>query len=410
MMPIPSLVAKLALSISAEGGRLFAVGGWVRDNIAMRGSKDVDLEAHKISSEDLERVLLAHGRVDFVGKSFGVYKVTIGDQTLDVSLPRRDSSPTSVQPDPFMGVSEAARRRDITINAIMLDPISQEIVDPFNGVSDLKNGILREVDASLFGDDPLRVLRVVRFASIFEFEITESLATLCRGCDLSGIPVERILTELHRIMLESPNPQTALKVLEDLGQLNTVIPFTAGASLDQMYDNWSAASELRADLKSDAQRLVLMWGALLHASGNPPTKALSYFKIRRYGKAPLVKQVTGLLETLRSGTEDLNTLLRTMAEHCDISAGLALYIATNSSVIPGLDRTELYGRAKTLNIVDGPLPVLIDGQTLSDLGVADGPDMGHWIKAVRKAQLSGRLSTKTEASNWLVNQLDLTGD
>jgi tRNA nucleotidyltransferase/poly(A) polymerase len=410
MMTIPSLVTKLATSISAEGGRLLAVGGWVRDNIAKRDSKDVDLEAHNISSDDLEKVLLSHGKVDFVGKSFGVYKVTIGHQTLDVSLPRRDSSPTSVHPDPFMGIHEAARRRDITINAIMLDPLTSEIIDPYNGVEDIHSKILKEVDKTLFSDDPLRVLRVVRFASIFEFEITDSLALLCRNCDLSGVPVERVLTELHRIMLESPHPQTALRVLSELGQLTTVLPFAAEENLDAMIANWRCASGLRNGLSSDHLRLVLMWGAVLQASADEPSGALGHFKIKRYGKTPLLKPVADLLNTLSSHSQDLDTLLRTMAEHCDISTGIALAIATSSTHTVGIEISYLNDRAESLGITKGPLPSLIDGQTLAGLGVSGGPDMGRWIKAVRLEQLAGRLSTRTEATNWVKNNFAPSGD
>ena len=409
-MTIPSRVTELARSISQSGGRLFAVGGWVRDNIAGRLSKDIDLEAHSITSEDLEKVLVEHGKVDFVGKSFGVYKVTIDGQTLDVSLPRRDSSPTSVQPDPFMGPTEAARRRDITINAIMLDPLSQEIVDPYDGVTDLNNGILREVDSKLFGDDPLRVMRVVRFASIFEFEITESLASICRDCDLSSTPVERIINELHRIMLESPHPQVALRVLLALNQMVTVIPFATESSIKKMSENWARASKLRRHLESDGQRLVLMWGAILQSSGETAAKALSHYKIKRYGRTPLERPVTGLLKTLRSDFESLDTTLRTLAEHCDISVGIALYIATSSDLPKGYDFSTLYSRAKVLNIERGPLPSLVDGQILSELGVAGGPEMGHWIKSVRHKQLSGQLSTRAEAQEWLVNNLNTSGD
>jgi hypothetical protein len=124
----------------------------------------------------------------------------------------------------------------------------------------------------------------------------------------------------------------------------------------------------------------------------------------------LVKPVVGLLKTLHSGSQDLETLLRTLAEHCDIAVGIALSLATSSNLTAGLDTVELNARAEVLNIADGALPVLINGQTLSDLGVSGGPDMGRWIRAVRQEQLSGRLSTRTEATHWIARQLDPSGD
>ena len=126
------------------------------------------------------------GPVNAVGKSFGVFKLndrSVGE--VDVSIPRRDSNAgpghrgISVEGNPDMTVTEAARRRDLTVNAILYDLQADALVDPFNGQRDLDLRTLRAVDADTFLDDPLRALRVVQFAARLEFEVAPSLLALC---------------------------------------------------------------------------------------------------------------------------------------------------------------------------------------------------------------------------------------
>ena len=162
----PKLVVDLALAVEAVGGRAYAVGGVVRDHLLNRAVYDWDIEVHRVPEEQLFSLLKRLGKVDSVGRAFSVFKLTRKRLTIDVSLPRTDSNSgpghtgIAVTGDPFLGIKEASRRRDLTLNAILCDVLTGELEDPFGGVEDLNNGILRAVDAQTFLEDPLQALRV----------------------------------------------------------------------------------------------------------------------------------------------------------------------------------------------------------------------------------------------------------
>src|SRR5262245_25825399 len=176
----------IAEAARAAGGRALIVGGWVRDRLLGRESKDVDIEVFGVPADRLARVLAAFGRVETVGESFQVFKV--GD--IDVSLPRRESKARrghrgfDVTGDPGMTIADAARRRDFTINAIAWDPLSDEYLDPFDGRLDLAAKRLRVVDPATFPDDSLRVLRAVQFAARLDLQLDEQARALCRSIGL----------------------------------------------------------------------------------------------------------------------------------------------------------------------------------------------------------------------------------
>ena len=133
--PELDLARAIATAVKDRGGRALLVGGCVRDELLGRHPKDLDLEVFGLSGADLRTTLETFGRVDAVGESFAVYKVG----GLDVALPRRESKTGrghkgfTVEGDPHLSYEDAARRRDFTINAISRDPLTDELIDPFNG-------------------------------------------------------------------------------------------------------------------------------------------------------------------------------------------------------------------------------------------------------------------------------------
>src|SRR6187399_2495565 len=139
---------EIARAVNQAGGRALIVGGWVRDRLLGRDSKDIDIEVFGLAAGALRSLLDRLGRVEAVGESFQVYQ--IGE--IDVSLPRRESKAGrghrgfDVTGDPSMTVAEAARRRDFTVNAIAWDPLDDEYIDPFDGRNDLAMRRLRAVD------------------------------------------------------------------------------------------------------------------------------------------------------------------------------------------------------------------------------------------------------------------------
>ena len=158
----------VASAVREAGGRALVVGGWVRDRLLGRSSKDLDLEVFGLAEDRLRPLLGRFGRVEQVGQSFPVFKlIGASPGEVDVALPRRESKRGTghkgfeVRGDPFMSLAEAARRRDFTVNAISWDPLTGAFEDPFDGRGDLSRRVLRAVDPATFGDDSLRVLRVV---------------------------------------------------------------------------------------------------------------------------------------------------------------------------------------------------------------------------------------------------------
>ena len=227
-LDLPPLARDIASAVDAAGGRAWVVGGTVRDALLGRPSKDVDLEVHGIEAARLHKVLAKVGPVAKVGRSFGVFKVGPGADPIDVALPR-PSAPVDtqtrgeVQGDPHMGLEAACRGRDLTINAIAADALSGELVDPTGGIDDLAHRRLRAAEASRFGDDPLRVVRVARFAGNLGFLPTEELVGICRALSLEQVAMERVAGELEKLLLKSERPSIGLKVLHDTYAWPTVL-------------------------------------------------------------------------------------------------------------------------------------------------------------------------------------------
>src|SRR5690349_25056931 len=158
MNGIPEKVISLTQVIRDLGGRALLVGGCVRDELMGAQPKDWDLEVYNLEPARLREVLYQFGPVNVVGESFTVYKL---GQHLDVSIPRRERKTGRghkgfvIEGDPSMSVEEATRRRDFTINAILQDPLTSELIDPYHGRRDIEQRMLRAVSVETFAEDSL---------------------------------------------------------------------------------------------------------------------------------------------------------------------------------------------------------------------------------------------------------------
>ena len=214
---------EIANAVRDAGGRALVVGGWARDHLLGVRSKDVDIEVFGLDVGRLEALLAGFGTVHAVGRAFGVFRV--GGIDADFSLPRRDSKRGpghrgfDVAPDPSLEFAEAARRRDLTVNSIGIDPLTGAVLDPHGGRRDLARRVLRATDPARFPEDPLRGLRVAQLAARLEMTPDEELVALCRTLDLSELSGERVFDEFTKLLLRAAKPSIGLRVLEDTGQL-----------------------------------------------------------------------------------------------------------------------------------------------------------------------------------------------
>ena len=292
-------IVEIAAAVRAAGGRAVVVGGWVRDHLQGTRSKDVDIEVFGLGVERLEAVLARFGDVLAIGRAFGVFRIAGLD--VDFSLPRHDSKRGpghrgfDVVPDPSLDFAEAARRRDLTVNSIGIDPLTAEVLDPHGGYADLERRVLRATDPEHFPEDPLRGLRVVQLAARLEMEPDEALVRLCRGLDLSELSGERVFEEFRKLLLRAARPSLGFEVLESTGQLRFFPELEAlrGVEQDPEWhpegDVWvhtlmvlDVAASLRAGREPGAGDLSLMLAALCHDLGKPSTTERIDGRIRSY--------------------------------------------------------------------------------------------------------------------------------
>ena len=299
-------VRSLSTQSDRAGGRARVVGGWVRDAMLGRDSRDIDLELHGIDAVRARNLLgELEGeitRIDEVGRSFPVWLVQFSDGTCaDVSLPE---DPTA-RPgdDAALRHRRAAARRDLRINALGFDALSAALFDPFDGCSDLEERALRCVDPQRFGEDPLRALRVARFAAQLTFEPDAELRRVCRAQSLRDVAPERMLAEWQRLLV-APDPAYGLEVLAETGVRANFPELEAldGVPQDPRWHPegcvWThtvmgvrEAARLRVgdpraewmETANSERNLWLMWAALCHDFGKPATTSTEVDAIRSHG-------------------------------------------------------------------------------------------------------------------------------
>lgn len=300
---------KIVQAINAQGGRAFLVGGAVRDLMLNLPIKDLDIEVHGLEPERLEAVLREFGPVSLVGKLFGVFRVHGLD--IDWSLPRCDSfgRKPEVVVDPHMSVEVAARRRDLTMNAMAIDSMTEELIDPFNGMEDIKNKILRTPDRNFFVQDPLRFYRVMQFVGRFEMEPDDELNAVCKTMNINTVSRERIEDEFKKLLLQSRRPSLGLRWIKQLGRLSQVLPeleSTVGVAqsprwhpegdvFEHSMQTLDAAALIVKTYDSESKQLVLLYSALCHDIGKSITTCDTEDEIKSFGHeeagASLCKQM-----------------------------------------------------------------------------------------------------------------------
>ena len=389
LVPLSPRVLALVRAVAAAGGRALCVGGCVRDAILGEPGKDVDLEVHELPADALRGLLKRFGRVDEVGRSFGVFKLRLDGVELDVSLPRVDSKVGTghrgirADADPHLGLVEAARRRDLTINAIAWDPLNAELIDPFGGEVDIRERRLRAVDDAHFVEDPLRALRVAQFAARFEAEPVPELEALCRTMALGELPAERVRLEVEKLLLRGKRPSLGWNFAHRAGLWARVLPA------------WDAPCPPRLDalaalpLHGEGRRFAL----LLAASAAGPALVDTLDRLRLFAWAGVdVRALTTRLDQARSTWApgpSTATDARRLAEQVDVELFAAL-----------VDAAALHEAAEALGVLHAPLLPLIGGRDLVAIGVAPGPALGQLLAEVREAQLAGHLSSPEDALCW----------
>ena len=207
---------RIAKSVSESGGRVFYVGGYVRDKILGRNSKDIDIEIHGVTESRLNEILHEIGEPLNMGASFGI--LGLRHYSVDIVLPR---SLITGGIDPFVGYMNAAKRRDFTMNALMQDVLTGEILDFYGGIDDIRNRIIRRVDDDTFLLDPLRVIRAARFSASLGFDVDDYTRDICSSADISRIAPERVYSELENVITKSESPSKFFAELSRMNQTRT---------------------------------------------------------------------------------------------------------------------------------------------------------------------------------------------
>lgn len=397
------LTVKIAERIREEGGRAYFVGGCVRDELLGQVPKDYDLEVYGIVAEKLPSILEEFGKVDSVGSSFQVYKL----EGLDISLPRREQRDRRqrghrafiVEGDPFMTFVEACSRRDFTINAIMKDVLTEEIIDPFDGAQDLKDGILRVVSEQTFKEDSLRVLRLAQFHSRFGFFIEEKTVRLAQEVDLSDLPRERIWTEMEKLLMKSEKPSLGLLALVLLGIREKLFPelllstkvLGAVDNTKRPY-NWTGLKY--------PQRLSLVLTALLSET-REPERFFHRTGLETVENYKVKEQVCVGVNCLK---EDFS--LYTDVDMHLLSQKIQLRILSRAlHAVSNPTRSVFLSQVVALDILDEPIKPVFQGRDLIEMGFKPAKWFGDALYEVFVRQMEGKITSKEEGIDYIKGKL-----
>ena len=436
------VVGTIIRSIDKAGGVAYLVGGAVRDLILGRDVKDLDIEIHGLELQKVEALLSMCGPVDLVGKSFGVLRVHPLD--IDWSLPRIDSTgrKPEVSIDPFMDIAQALKRRDLTMNAMAINLVTYELIDPFNGLQDMQQRVLRTTDGHFFVEDPLRFYRVMQFVGRFEMQPDAELNQICMHMKLKGVSQERISDEFEKLLLKSVRPSLGLRWIAYIGRLLELLP-ELGALAGVMQDpGWhpegdafehtmqaiDAAAQL--EYKDEHEKLLVMLAALCHDLGKVDTTTCSAGHWLSHGHAQESGKIAKKFLPRITIKKDLIPVIIKLVEHhmdpylfVKDNAGQSAYKRLAKKLAPDLtldilaqlaradrrarnpqkgfplpadkeDEIELFvRRAHNALVLHYPEPALLHGRDFLDV-VSPGPVLGRLVDRAYSLQIEQNIKDK----------------
>lgn len=443
-------VLDVARLVRDAGGRALLVGGCVRDGLLGGAPKDFDLEVYGLSPEKLKATLAPAFALDLVGASFGVLKLKGHD--IDVALPRRETKlglghrAFEMETDPHLSLEEASARRDFTINAIYQDPLTDEILDPWNGRADLARHTLRHVSPR-FVEDPLRVLRGMQFAARFGLRPAQETIDLCRTMTSEGLAPERLMGEWTKLLVQGVWISQGLAFLRSTGwvkyypELRRLIGCPQDPEWHPEGDVWNhtldcldrfAAARDAAGPAAPGEDLVVGLAVLCHDFGKP--FCTRYDPVKRHirslghdeaGVGPtraFLKRLTNEERLLRDVPPLVQMHMRPYAMWRAQSSDAAVRrLATKVSSIRALVRVAaadntgdeacgwLLAAARRLAVADAKPKPLVQGRDLLARGFKPGPRVGAILKLAYEAQLDGRFATKEAGVAYAMGAMDVTG-
>lgn len=400
----------------------------MRDQLLGVEAKDYDIA----SSARPEEVQQLFPRVtDLTGKSFGVVRVMVENESYEVATFREDGlykdgrRPDSVR---FATAEEDAQRRDFTVNGLFYDPVAERLIDYVGGEADLRAGIIRAIGNPVdrFTEDHLRLLRAIRFATRLYFKIEpKTWEAICAGAaNIRTISAERIRDELNKIFT-ADKPELGLDLLDQSGLLREVLPDIAALhgveQPPQFHPEGDVFKHTRLMLsKIEQPNLELALGVLYHDVGKKPTSKVDENGRIRFNEhesvgANMAEEImTGLrydnktIQTVRELVQhhmqfkDVphmrpSTLKRMMARPT-FTLELELHRIDCSSSHGDLKHYEfLKQQLETMSAEEIDPAPLITGKDILAMGLPPGRAVGRILEAVRIAQLEGTVQTQAEA-------------
>jgi tRNA nucleotidyltransferase (CCA-adding enzyme) len=420
--------------IAENNGTALLVGGAVIDAIQNKPIKDWDIEVYNISYQKLSEILTELNLpVNLVGKAFGIIKTKIDDLELDLSIPRLENKSGKghkgfdVILDSNLTPLEAGKRRDLTINAMYKNLHTNEIIDPYDGLSDLNNGILRATNNKTFVEDPLRVLRIMQLLPRKGKTVAPETIKLCQSIvdDYHTLPKERIFEEFKKLLLKADKPSLGLNFLKDS---NWLIHFPELFNLIGCKQNpehhpegdvlihtlmvVDNAAILKHNVPEDLQ-LAYMFAALLHDVGKPsttnPNDLTSYghddagieiaesFMLRITNEISLidnVKKLVGLhmrVGQLTIGKANISAWKRLHNKYRLDVLGWLSKADSNGRTDRSLDNEHLPSELslKYFKKFGDVIKPIVNGKELIDLGWKPGIELGKYLKFAFELQMDG---------------------
>ncbi len=450
---LPEVITILCEALDNAGGVAWLVGGCVRDMLLKQQPNDWDIEVFGLSEEKLHETLQGLGKVELVGKHFGVRKLWLEGVEIDVALPRKEKKNGlghqgfDVVCDPSLSPKQATLRRDFSINAMMYNPLTDELLDFHQGQQDLEHKGLRHVSPA-FVEDPLRPLRAMQFAARFDLTLHPETAQLCRNMlgEANTLPTERVWQEWLK-WSRSAYPSQGLQALKNMGwdslypELVALQDCPQDAYWHPEGDVWihtrlvvDEASKLASERElSEQDRMMLMFAALCHDLGKPSTTyANEEGKIvsPNHGQAG-VQPSEAFLKRIGAPQRLIKYIKPLVKEHvahfsCENPTPRAVkrlakrLLPSHIMMWEVLTEADAGGRhpapksrpalawiklAEELGVTKNKEPPIVTGKLLLSWRMQASPQMGKVLEQAYEAQMDGAFDSETSAEQWYKNSV-----